>query len=347
MKALIAEGPHNAVFKDVKLRPIEDNELVIKVVRAGICATDNAIYTGDCMFVRDGSIVYPVRFGHEWSGVVEKVGKDVKDFKPGDRVICDNGVSCGKCDACKEGKYADCPNVKSVGTVNCWDGCFAQYMIMPEYHVYHISDSMSFDVAALIEPISIAYEAFKRTKLDKNSTVVVTGTGAIGMGAVALAGYYGAGQIICVGRKEAKLAVAKELGATHIINNTQCSMPEEVKKLTGGLGADLLIETSGAQACLWDCIFAAKKRGTVEVLAFYEKLLSDMPIDHMAFESIDLHGCAGCYGNAEAVKNILDKNDLGVEKMITHRVKFDDCLEFFENNDKYRNEKIKVMIDFD
>ena len=94
-----------------------------------------------------------------------------------------------------------------------------RYMIMPEYHVYHISDSMSFDVAALIEPISIAYEAFKRTKLDKNSTVVVTGTGAIGMGAVALAGYYGAGQIICVGRKEAKLAVANELGATHIINN--------------------------------------------------------------------------------------------------------------------------------
>ena len=196
MKALVAEGPHKAAFRDVELRPIKDNELLIKVKRAGICATDNAIYTGDCMFVRDGSIVYPCRFGHEWSGVVEKVGKDVTDFKAGDRVICDNGVSCGECDACKEGRYDDCVNVKSVGTVNCWDGCFAEYMIMPVYHVYHIADSMSFDAAALLEPISIAYEAFKRTKLTKDSTVVITGTGAIAMGAVALAKYYGAGQIV-------------------------------------------------------------------------------------------------------------------------------------------------------
>ena len=131
MKALVAEGPHKAAFRDVELRPIKDNELLIKVKRAGICATDNAIYTGDCMFVRDGSIVYPCRFGHEWSGVVEKVGKDVTDFKAGDRVICDNGVSCGECDACKEGRYDDCVNVKSVGTVNCWDGCFAEYRSCP------------------------------------------------------------------------------------------------------------------------------------------------------------------------------------------------------------------------
>lgn len=347
MKALVAEGPHKAAFRDVELRPIKDNELLIKVKRAGICATDNAIYTGDCMFVRDGSIVYPCRFGHEWSGVVEKVGRDVKGFAPGDRVICDNGVSCGECEACREGRYDDCVNVKSVGTVNCWDGCFAEYMIMPVYHVYHIADSMSFDAAALLEPISIAYEAFKRTKLTKDSTVVITGTGAIAMGAVALAKYYGAGQIVCVGRKEPKLAVAKDMGATHLINNTKCSMPEEVKKITNGKGADLLIESSGSESCLIDCIMAAKKGGIVEILAFYEKLINNLPIDHMAFNSIDLHGCAGHYGNAEAVKKIFETKDYGLEKMITHRVKFDDCLEFFENNDKYRNEKIKVMIDFD
>lgn len=167
------------------------------------------------------------------------------------------------------------------------------------------------------------------------------------MGAVALAKYYGAGQIVCVGRKEPKLAVAKDMGATHLVNNTKCSMPEEIKKITGGKGADLLIESSGSENCLIDCIMSAKKGGVVEILAFYEKLINNLPIDHMSFNSIDVHGCAGHYGNAEAVKKIFEQKDYGLEKMITHRVKFDDCLEFFEHNDKYRNEKIKVMIDFD
>ena len=88
---------------------------------------------------------------------------------------------------------------------------------------------MSFDAAALLEPISIAYEAFKRTKLTKDSTVDITARRHC-HGAVALAKYYGAGQIVCVGRKEPKLAVAKDMGATHLVNNTKCSMPEEIKK---------------------------------------------------------------------------------------------------------------------
>ena len=110
MKALVVESPRHAVFKDIPTPVPQGHEVLAKVVRAGICGTDNAIYTGDCSFVRDGLIKYPVRFGHEWSGVVEAVGSEVTDFKKGDRIVSDNGVSCGKCPACLEKRYGDCPH---------------------------------------------------------------------------------------------------------------------------------------------------------------------------------------------------------------------------------------------
>lgn len=347
MKVLLVEAPHIARFHEVPTPVPKGNQILIKVKRAGICGTDNAIFTGDCSFVRDGLIRYPVRFGHEWSGVVEAVGDHVRGFKKGDRVIADNAVSCGECPACLEGRYADCQNIKSVGTVNCWDGCFAEYMLMPEYHVYHLEDSISYDQAALIEPISIAYESFKGKKLKQDSTVVVIGTGPVGMASVALAKYYGAGRIVMVGRRDHKLAIAAKIGATDVVNNTKANTVDAILQLTGGRGADLIIETSGAESSLIDAIRSATKYGWISVIGFYEEDIGNIPIDHLVLNCIQLQGAAGCYRNAEAVKKIMAETNLNLDSIITHRVQFENCLEFFENNEKYHDEKIKVMVEFD
>ena len=127
MKALIALEPNNTQYVEVEKPKAEKDMVVVKVSKAGICATDFSIYTGECSFVKDGSIKYPVRFGHEWVGIVESVGSDVKNLKPGDTVVSDSGITCGVCDACKKGDYVNCPEIKSLGTVNTWDGCFAEY----------------------------------------------------------------------------------------------------------------------------------------------------------------------------------------------------------------------------
>lgn len=346
MKAITVYGPNDARLETVKKPVATKDMLVIKVLRTGVCATDFSIYTGESSFVKSGEIVYPCRFGHEWAGVVESVGEDVKAFKAGDRVFSDNFTSCGECEACKKGAYMDCPDIRSVGTVNCWDGCFAEYMLMPERHVFKLPDNISMDEAALIEPASIAYDAFKNVTLTENDTAVVFGTGAIGMVAVWLCKYYGAGKVILVGRSESKLEIAKQVGADYTINSRETDTIEKIKELTDGKGASFYVETSGAQSALIDCINSARRYARISVVSFYERDINGIPMDKLVLGCFTLVGAAGCYGNAPAVCEIMSKNPVSLAPVITHHVPFEDCLDVFENEEKYHKTKIKVMVDF-
>lgn len=346
MKAITVIGPNNAEYQNVETPIPKDNMILIKVIRAGICATDLAIYSGECSFVKDGSIKYPVRIGHEYSGIVEAVGENVRNFKNGDRVYTDNAVSCNKCEACIDKRYEQCPNIRSVGTVNTWDGCFAEYMYMPEHHVYHLPDSISFDEAALIEPASIAFDAFHNVKITKDDTVAVIGTGSIGMSAAWLSKHYGAGKVIMVGRNDNKLEIAKQIGADETINSTKVNPVEALKNLTYGRGVNMIIETSGSSDALINSIYSTINEGLIVTLSFYEKNLDNMPIDHLVINRITLRGGAGRFGNPNAVCEIMAKNPVKITPIITHKIKFDECLRVFENEKAYHKDKIKIMVEF-
>lgn len=347
MKAITVYGPYDARMEDVPKPIATDNMLVMKVIRTGVCATDNSIYTGESSFIKSGEIVFPCRFGHEWAGIVESVGENVTKFKPGDRVYADNFTTCGKCEACKRGDYMNCSDIHSVGTVNCWDGCYAEYMLMPEHHVYHLPDNVSMDDGALIEPGSIAYDAFKDVQLSENDTVVIYGTGSIGLLSAWIAKYKGAGQVILVGRTEAKLKRALEVGADVVINNCSEDAVARIRELTGNKGAHLCVETSGAPSALNDCIYATRRFGRISVVGFYERNLDDVPMDKLVLGHMSLVGAAGCYGNATAFCEMMEKNPVKLTPVISHHVPFENCLDVFENEADYHSTKIKIMIDFE
>ncbi len=348
MRAVTVYGPYDARMENVPKPEATDDMLVIKVCRTGVCATDFSIYTGESSFIKSGEIVFPCRFGHEWAGIVESVGENVKNFKPGDRVYCDNFVSCGKCEICRSGKdYSACKSTHSVGTVKCWPGCFAEYMQMPERHVFHLPDELSMEEGALIEPGSIAYDAFRGVTLTEKDTAVVFGTGAIGMISAWLAKYYGAGQVILVGRTTSKLEVGLKVGADVVINTRNEDPVEAIKKLTRGEGASFFVETSGAEEALIQCIQAAKRYARISIISFYERLLNNIPMDKLVLGCYSLVGAAGRYGNAPAFCEIMRKNPMKLTPVVTHHVPFDNCLDVFEHEDKYHASKIKVMIDFE
>lgn len=348
MKAITVYGPRDARMETVK-KPLATGDMIVaRVLRTGVCATDQSIYTGESSFIRSGEITYPCRFGHEWAGVVESVGPDVKDFKPGDRVYSDNFVTCGACDACKSGDYMSCPSIWSVGTVNCWDGCYAEYMQIPERHVYHLPDELSMDEGALIEPASIAYDAFRGVTLTEKDTAVVFGTGAIGMVAVWLAKYYGAGRVVLVGRSDDKLEVGTRVGADFVINGKKEDAVARIKELSlGGKGADLIIETSGSPSALKDSIACAARYARISVVSFYERNIDDLPIDPLVLGCFAMVGAAGRYGNAPEVCEIMKNNPVKLTPVFTHHVPFENALDVFENEDKYHGTKIKAMITFD
>lgn len=348
MKAITVYGPHDARMETVP-KPLATGDMIVaKVCRTGVCATDQSIYTGESSFIRSGEIKYPCRFGHEWAGIVESIGPDVKDFKVGDRVYGDNFVTCGKCDACKAGDYMSCPSIWSVGTVNTWDGCYAEYMQMPERHVYHLPDELSMDEGALIEPAGIAYDAFRGVTLTKNDTAVVFGTGAIGMVAVWLAKYYGAGEVILVGRNDGKLKVGLEIGADYVINGRKEDAVAKIKELSlGKKGANLVVETSGSVSALKDSIACAARYARISVVSFYERNVDDLPIDPLVLGCLSMVGAAGRDGNATSVCEIMRTNPIKLTPIFTHHIPFEDTIDIFEHSEKYQQEKIKAMITFD
>jgi len=345
MKALIIEGPRQAVIRDVPIPIPKADEILVKVHYSGICGTDLAIYSGEISFVKDGRIRYPVRIGHEWSGVVAQVGSQVTDFAVGDPVISDNGISCGVCPACREGRYDDCPNSRSVGTINCWDGSFAEYMLVPARHIYKLPADMDLENAALIEPFSIAYGGIFQDSLPIPDSVAIIGTGAIGLSAVALAKSQDIPRIILVGRTESKLQVGMRLGATHCINSRTEDPVAALLKITGGSGVARVLETSGNIDSIPLGFDLLRQRGVLCLIGFYEQTLNNLPIDQYVAKGLHMVGVMGSIAAISNSHRLVSGRRIDLTPMITQRVPFAECLQVFQTAEQDRH-RIKVMVHF-
>lgn len=343
MKAYSISFPGEVSCQEVPKPVPAPDEAVVRVAYSGLCATDLAILSGDMTLVRNGSIRYPVRFGHEWSGVVESVGKNVTEFAPGDRVVSESGVTCGICEACRQKQWHQCENVHSLGTIRCWDGSFAEYMHMPVRHLYRIPDSVSLMEAALVEPTCIALAGVKKAEIGPGKTVLVIGTGAIGLAAVALAKYYGAEKVLLGGRTEEKLAVGRTMGADACINTRKANVAGFVQQETSGKGVDAVIETSGNVAVIPDILAATAPDARVSLIGFYEKGVPDFPVDEIVTKSLWVSGVMGEFGMPAEVLEILKTGKLDLKPLITHVVPFGKTADVMTNISAYRD-RIKIMV---
>jgi 2-desacetyl-2-hydroxyethyl bacteriochlorophyllide A dehydrogenase len=320
-------------------------DVLAKVMFSGICGTDLSILSGDMKLVRDGFIKYPVRIGHEWSGIIEEIGREVQGFKPGDRVVSDSGVSCGECIHCKEGHYDACENIKSVGTINCWDGSFAEYMLMPIRHLYKVPDDISLEEAALIEPTSIAFAGLKNSNAISGKKVLIIGTGPIGLAAIPFAKTMGAEKIFISGRKPYKLNVGKNMGAEVTINATKEDLIKIVMEETGGKGADIVLETSGNTDVFSQCIDVVTRGGMVTLIGFYDKNLNDFDIDKLVTKQVHLQGILGEFGLPQQVINIMEKEKISLKPLITHRFRFGEAIEAMKTANEKNDTKIKMLVE--
>ena len=148
------------------------------------------------------------------------------------------------------------------------------------------------------------------------------------------------------GRNDDKLAVAKKIRADEVINNTKDDMTAALKEMTNGKGADLIIETSGSEEALFKAFEAVKREGIVSVISFYERNLNDFPMDTLVLNRINLIGGSACLGNAQNTAKIMEKHKIPLTPIITQRVPFEECLEFFANVNIYKN-RIKAIVEFE
>jgi L-iditol 2-dehydrogenase len=344
MKALIVAAPGQLQLIDADRPKAGPGDVLSRVVYSGICGTDLDILKGDISFVRDGWIKYPVRIGHEWSGIVEEVGENVKDFKPGDRVVSDSGVTCGVCPNCASGRYKQCEFSRSLGTVNAWDGSFAEYVLFPERHMHKLPDHVALEEAALVEPSTIALNGVKRSGVTAGSKVMIIGTGAIGLAAVTFAKLAGASVVLLSGRKDFKLDVGMKMGADAVVNVTKDNLREFVMQHTNGKGVDIIIETSGSIDTISTCLELLAPFGILSLISFYNTDLNGINIDKFVVSGFELRGVPGTGWMTQDVVDMLGAGKLDLKPLITHRCAFDDVIGTFRTFRQDNDRKIKTLV---
>lgn len=344
MKVLLASGNSCGKIVSLPIPAVTKNTVLVKICYCGICGTDQDLFSGQCSFVENGLVTYPLRLGHEWSGIVECVGEGVTEFKPGDRVVGDNSITCGTCEACLNWDYTHCHHMLNVGTIDpVYDGAFCEYYIIPKHHLHKIPNGISLKVASLAEPLSVAYGGIKRMNINENSTVAVIGTGCIGMSAVVLAKCLGAKQVFMIGRNKAKLDTSKTLGAIPI-NSSECNAVGTVLEMTDGKGADFVLECSGAKTTFSQVIELVAFRGVVALIGFYEYKEDDVNIDSIVSKALHLFGVMGEMDNMPGALAILEKYKPDLLPIITDELTFDDCIKGFARKNYPNSVKIAVKI---
>jgi 2-desacetyl-2-hydroxyethyl bacteriochlorophyllide A dehydrogenase len=345
MKAARLFGPGDLRMVDVPLPELRAHDVLCRVVRSGICGTDYAIYSGEFSFVKSGGVKFPMTPGHEWSGVVERVGPEVTLLSPGDRVVGDTGVSCGACNQCLLGNYYACAESRSVGTVNAWDGAYAEYIVMPDRHLFPLPDRVSFDNGAMVEPAATALFAVMRAEVRIGDTVVVHGSGPIGIMAAKLAKLMGAAKVIITGRKDLKLKAALALGVDAAVNTTKEPWADAVRREAAPYGVDKVIEASGSTQLLTESLPLVKLWGIVSAVAFYERPVKSFNIDQLVFGNVALRGSAGSLGMYPIILKLMDSGIMDFSSLITGRYAFTDVLRAMTDMKEKNETRIKLMLE--
>src|SRR5262245_4192903 len=223
MKALLLSEYKKLDVVDMPTPEIGDEDVLVRVRACGVCGSDIHGYDGST-----GRRIPPLVMGHEAAGVIERTGRGVADFKIGDRVTFDSTVSCGKCAFCRQGQINLCDNRMVLG-VSCGDyrrhGAFAEYVAVPARILYALPDALPFERAALIEAVSIAVHAVSRHVPKADDAVLVVGSGMIGVLVIQVLREKGCRNIIALDVDDEKLALARRVGATEVVNGRDIDVP--------------------------------------------------------------------------------------------------------------------------
>ena len=327
MKALVKyeRGVHNVELREVPVPEIGDDDVLMEVKAAGLCGSDLSFYEGK----NQGALNTPVILGHEFAGVVAEIGKNVTDWKKGDRVMSDNtGHVCGKCYACATADFLSCP--ERLGMGYGMDGGFAKYVkvlgstlkVYPK-SLLPIPDDMTFEEAAVMDPACNGFRAaVQNAQVKPGDFVAVFGVGALGQFAIQAARVAGAARIFAIARSGSKerMKIASINGATHILYADQVDLVSEIKRLTDGKGLASAIDCAGANELIEQAIDMVRLGGII-VKVGYDPDPPSFSFNKMIDRAITLKGhFAYDWRCWESVTNLSQAKKLSLDSVITHKM---------------------------
>lgn len=314
MKALVLDEVNHFSYVDVPIPTItEPDQVLIQIKAASICGSDVHGMDGST-----GRRIPPIIMGHEAAGVVVASGSAVRRFTVGDRITFDSTIYCGNCFYCRRGEVNLCDNRRVIG-VSCQeykqDGAFAEYLIVPERILYHLPDEVDFIKGALTEPVAVAAHALKLARLSPGDSVLIVGTGLIGLLLLQLVRLHTSGTIIAVDIDEQRLTLAKKLGADESILAGK-DVSSRIKALTGGRGADKSFEVVGAEKTIATAIEGLRKGGRLTLVGNISPTIN-LPLQAVVTRQLDLQGSCAIAGEYEFALHIMANHKINLDPIIS------------------------------
>lgn len=318
-KAARIDAPFSLRIIDVDQPGIGPYDVLIRVESCGVCGTDIHIYEGKAGIAR-----YPIIPGHEFSGRVVEVGREVSGYiSVGDRVVADPTIVCGRCVYCRSGRAHLCVEWAPIGVAR--DGAYAEYVSVPANLAYKIPGNISFDEAALVEPVSCCIHGWDRISPKPGFTAAIIGAGPIGLIHLQLAKLSGAILTIVSEPIESRRRLAAELGADIVVDPFEEDLQEVVRRETSGLGVDVVVEAVGGARYLEEALRIIGRGGRILVfgVAPEEDKAYVNPYTLYRYELTILGSFINPYSMVRAISMIASRS-INVDKLITHRITLDE-----------------------
>ncbi len=350
MKAAVWHAQRDVRVEDVpEPPPPPAGQVKVEIEWCGICGTDLHEYMGGPLYVPTEAphpltgVKTPVILGHETSGTVVQVGPDVTRFEVGDRVVMCPIIGCLECEWCKSGLMGLCPNIAFLG-ISWHGGAFSQFVNVYEYMCYQLPPEVPFEIGALVEPWAAVVRAVKKANVEPGETVAVVGTGPIGLMALQAARIAGAGQVVALEVAAKRQQLARQIGASAVIDPAKQDPLEAIQDLTGGAGADAVIECAGVEATGILAGRIARRKGRVVVLGVFEK---PAPLDYidLVYGEKTVTGSMGGYGVFDEAIQMMADGTFDGEPLITGKIGLDDILTAgFDALIKHKEENVKILV---
>ena len=315
MKAVVINKPGEMFIADKPIPEPQAGFARIKVAAAAVCATD--------LEVIDGNIPanYPLTPGHEWSGVVDSVGSEEDAHWIGKRVIGSNDVVCLKCDACRSGNWRYCKEFEEIGFKR--DGAYAEYVLVPTYGLCELPDNVPFENAALCEPLGVALGTMEKANAKFGQTLMIMGAGSIGLCMLAVGKAMGMRKIVVVASSEKRLQIAKEMGAYEVIATSKQDLMKEMQRIHPG-GTDVIIDATGIESCIQDCLKLAKKGGMVALAGYGRGKIMQIRVDDIHVNNLHVVGAGNNWNMHKMAAELMADGLVDLSPFVTEKLPLED-----------------------
>ncbi len=337
MKQAVLTAPYTFELRDVPVPEITPDQVLLRVVRVGVCGSDIQMYHG-----RHKYMTYPVVPGHEVSAVIEKAGANVQGYREGDKVTVEPQVVCGVCHPCTIGRFNVCESLKVMGVH--MDGFAAEFVAMDPKYLHLCPPDMDLDLITLVEPLAVGVGAVKRGSY-KNANIAVIGAGTIGNLIAQSALALGAGDVLITDITDARLDLARRCGIKKAVNTKEISLRDAILQAFGTRKADIIIDAAATASSFSSCLAAARPSSDVIITGNYKDPMQlEVPLLQRREVNLIGHMMYVREDYKDAI-DFLQNGSVQAKEIITSRFPLQDIVDGFKKSVDNATQEMKVVMD--